>query len=100
MKTELNCPIFVHSIFRSSSTYIFNVFRRSKYKYYSFQQPLHEKNYLVSFGILSVGPIGVLVPLDKRYNLIMIHVGRQLQFWRIADAAKFDYIDSSGGNAL
>jgi hypothetical protein len=100
MRTEPNCPIFVHSIFRRASIYIFNVFRRSKYKYYSFQEPLHEKNYLVSFGISSVDPIGDLVPLDRRYNSSMIHVGRQLQFWRIADAAKFDCIDSSGGNAL
>ena len=45
MRTEPNCPIFVHSIFRSGSTYIFNVFRRSKYKYYSFQEPLHEATF-------------------------------------------------------
>ena len=100
MRTERNCPIFVHSVFRSGSVYIFNVFRRSKYKYYSLQEPLHEKNYLVSFGILSVDPIRDLVPLDRRYNSIIMYEGRQLQFWRIVDAAKFDCIDSRVGDAL
>jgi hypothetical protein len=35
-------PIFIHSLFRTGSTYIFNVFRRSSFNYISFQEPLHE----------------------------------------------------------
>jgi hypothetical protein len=35
-------PIFVHSLFRSSSTYWFHAFRRSEAGYYCYQEPLHE----------------------------------------------------------
>jgi hypothetical protein len=36
-------PIFVHSLFRSGSTYFFNVFRRSTSGYYCYQEPLNEQ---------------------------------------------------------
>ena len=35
-------PIFIHSLFRAGSTYIFNVFRRSSYQYWCYQEPLNE----------------------------------------------------------
>ena len=35
-------PIFVHSLFRSGSTYLFNVFRRSSAGYWCYQEPLNE----------------------------------------------------------
>ncbi len=35
-------PIFIHSLFRAASTYLFNVFRRSPAGYCCFQEPLHE----------------------------------------------------------
>lgn len=35
-------PIFIHSLFRAGSTYLFNVFRRSAADYYCYQEPLHE----------------------------------------------------------
>ncbi len=34
--------IFVHSLFRSGSTYLFQVFRRSPAGYWCYQEPLHE----------------------------------------------------------
>lgn len=34
-------PIFIHSLFRSGSTYFFHVFRRSPANYYCFQEALH-----------------------------------------------------------
>ena len=34
-------PIFIHSLFRSGSTYFFNVFRRSPAGYFCFQESLH-----------------------------------------------------------
>ncbi len=40
---NINCePIFIHSLFRSGSTYLSNVFRRSSTGYWCFQEPLHE----------------------------------------------------------
>tara|TARA_R110000787_G_scaffold215053_1_gene324106 strand:- start:3278 stop:4549 length:1272 start_codon:yes stop_codon:yes gene_type:complete len=38
-------PIFIHSLFRAGSTYIFNVFRRSKSGYWCYQEPFHESAY-------------------------------------------------------
>lgn len=35
-------PVFIHSLFRSGSTYIFKVFRRSAEGYWCYQEPLHE----------------------------------------------------------
>ena len=35
-------PIFIHSLFRAGSTYLFNVFRRSERGYWCYQEPLHE----------------------------------------------------------
>lgn len=35
-------PIFIHSLFRAGSTYLFMVFRRSSGGYWCYQEPLHE----------------------------------------------------------
>lgn len=35
-------PIFIHSLFRSGSTYLFQIFRRSAAGYWCYQEPLHE----------------------------------------------------------
>ena len=35
-------PIFIHSLFRAGSTYLFNVFRRSPAGYYCYYEPLNE----------------------------------------------------------
>ena len=35
-------PIFIHSLFRSGSTYLFHVFRRSSRGYWCYQEPVHE----------------------------------------------------------
>ena len=42
MKDQPSTPIFIHSLFRSGSTYMFNVFRRSEKKYWCYQEPLNE----------------------------------------------------------
>jgi len=34
--------IFIHSLFRSGSTYLFGVFRRSPSGYWAYQEPFHE----------------------------------------------------------
>ena len=40
-------PIFIHSLFRSGSTYFFNVFRRSSAGYYCFQEALHPATFFL-----------------------------------------------------
>lgn len=35
-------PIFVHSLYRSGSTYVFEAFRRSAAGYWCYQEPMHE----------------------------------------------------------
>jgi len=43
MTKNINSPIFIHSLWRTGSTYIFKVFRRAKdIKYYCYQEPIHE----------------------------------------------------------
>lgn len=36
------CPVFIHSLYRAGSTYIFSVFRRSDDGYYCYQEPENE----------------------------------------------------------
>ena len=38
----MTAPIFIHSLFRSGSTYIFNRFRHSSHRYWCYQEPLNE----------------------------------------------------------
>ena len=56
-------------------------------KVFRFSLPLalNEGNYFVSFGISSGDPLHELIPLDRRYDSILIHVERPLQFWGIVD---------------
>jgi lipopolysaccharide transport system ATP-binding protein len=56
-------------------------------KVFRFSLPLtlNEGHYLVSFGISSGNPLQELIPLDRRYDSVLIHVGRALQFWGIVD---------------
>ena len=42
MTSNATSPIFIHSLFRSGSTYIFNVFRDSEAGYWCYQEPLNE----------------------------------------------------------
>jgi hypothetical protein len=35
-------PVFVHSLWRTGSTYVFDVFRRSESGYFCYQEPIHE----------------------------------------------------------
>lgn len=39
-------PIFLHSLFRAGSTYMFEVFRRAPEGYHCFQEPMHEAAWL------------------------------------------------------
>lgn len=60
---------------------------------FRFSMPLNlnEGYYLVSFGISSGDPLKELMPLDRRYDSVLLHVGRSMQFWGIVDLeASFD----------
>jgi hypothetical protein len=47
MTSSMNkLPIFIHSLFRAGSTYLFMVFRRSAENYWCYQEPLHELAFL------------------------------------------------------
>lgn len=58
-----------------------------EFKVFKFSLPLNlnEGHYLVSFGISSGNPLQELIPLDRRYDSVLIHVGRTMQFWGIVD---------------
>ncbi len=52
MPEKTVAPIFIHSLWRAGSTYLFQVFRRSKTGYYCYQEPLHEYVLLNRFNKL------------------------------------------------
>ncbi|MCJ7926688.1 MAG: ABC transporter ATP-binding protein [Pantoea vagans] len=46
---------------------------------------LNEGQYLISFGVSSGNPELEMIPLDRRYDSIIIHVSKSMQFWGIID---------------
>lgn len=44
-ESDKSKPIFIHSLFRAGSTYLFQVFRRSDAGYCVYQEPLHETTF-------------------------------------------------------
>ena len=67
---------------------------------FSIPMTLNGGYYLISFGI-SAGPQENLVPLDRRYDSVLVTVERSMGFWGIADLqAEFDtYEDIANGAA-
>ena len=63
---------------------------------FSLPLALNEGDYLISFGVSSGDPLHTLTPLDRRYDSVLIHVSRAVQFWGIVDLqASFHCIDST-----
>jgi hypothetical protein len=42
MRRGTTDPVFIHALFRAGSTYLFNVFRRSNFGYFCYQEPENE----------------------------------------------------------
>lgn len=62
---------------------------------FSLPMALGDGHYMLSFGISSGNPPGELIPLDRRYDSVMIHVGNAAPFWGIVDFdASFRCVDS------
>lgn len=63
---------------------------------FSLPMALNEGHYLISFGVSSGNPSHELIPLDRRYDSVIIHVERTMQFWGIVDlGASFQLCDHS-----
>lgn len=54
---------------------------------------VNEGHYMVSMGISSGDPLSELVPLDRRYDAILVDVSRPMQFWGIVDL-KADFVST------
>lgn len=55
---------------------------------------LNEGHYLISFGVSSGDPNQSLTPLERRYDAVIVDVGRTVAFWGLADLrATFDVWD-------
>lgn len=70
--------------------------RAGDVKVFGFSLPLtlNEGHYLISFGVSAGDPLQELTPLDRRYDSVLLHVGRALQFWGIVDLeASFSYME-------
>jgi lipopolysaccharide transport system ATP-binding protein len=70
--------------------------RANEVKIFRFSLPMavNQGYYLISFGISAGDPIGELIPLDRRYDSVLLYVQRPIQFWGIADLnSAFDSID-------
>lgn len=54
---------------------------------FSFFMNLNQGDYLLSCGISAGNPLGEMMPLDRRYDAIMLHVSRKVEFWGLIDLA-------------
>lgn len=76
--------------------------RAGDVKVFRFSLPLalNEGHYLVSFGISAGDPQQELTPLDRRYDSVLLHVGRTQPFWGIVDLnASFTCLESHSKTA-
>jgi lipopolysaccharide transport system ATP-binding protein len=60
---------------------------------FSLEINLNQGHYLLSFGISTGNPAAELLPLDRRYDSVIINVGCKQPFWGLIDLnAEFDCI--------
>ncbi|MXN27657.1 ABC transporter ATP-binding protein [Delftia sp. CH05] len=65
---------------------------------FSLPVALNEGSYLISFGVSSGNPMQEIIPLDRRYDSLMIYVERPVPFWGIVDLkATFNCQESASG---
>lgn len=64
---DLHNPIYIHSLFRSGSTYVFNTFRKNEEEYLCYQEPFHE------YIGLSLFDKDKLLKIDEKTSLSLRH---------------------------
>lgn len=52
---------------------------------FSFPVNLNQGDYLLSFGISAGAPTTEMTPLDRRYDSIILHVSKAMEFWGVVD---------------
>jgi len=92
-------PIFIHSLFRSGSTYVFNKFRKSTL-FVCFQEPLHENillNKLTPNKILKSNDFNYLrhPKLDKPYFSELLPILKKVVKSISNDAIYFNFFDKN-----
>ena len=92
MKKNKQTPIFIHSLFRSGSTFVFNQFRKSASPYWCYQEPLHEK------AIFAKSDHEILLESDDSTAKVLRHpkLGKPY-FWELYEVAQtcLEFIDEN-----
>lgn len=52
---------------------------------FSFPLNLNQGDYLLSFGVSAGNPLEEMIPLDRRYDSVIFHVSKAMEFWGIID---------------
>lgn len=70
-------PVFIHSMFRAGSTYLFNVFRKSESGYWCYEEPTHE------LAFLAQDNPELLLQFDlKKMNDLLRHPQINIQYFQ------------------
>ncbi len=72
---------------------------RGDVRIFRFSMPLNlnSGDYLLSFGISAGDPQGEMTPLDRRYDSVILHVSKGMEFWGVVDLkAKFHAVNEGG----
>jgi len=81
--------VFIHSLFRSGSTYVFNVFRRSGLNYYCYQEPLNE--YLLNAGSESSKLLDNTDELQEYLRHPALEKSYFYEFFQVADKVAMNF---------
>ncbi|EIH9246919.1 O99 family O-antigen export ABC transporter ATP-binding subunit [Escherichia coli] len=52
---------------------------------FSFPLDLNRGDYMLSFGVSAGNPQSEMIPLDRRYDSVILHVRKKMEFWGIID---------------
>ncbi|EIQ6807769.1 O99 family O-antigen export ABC transporter ATP-binding subunit, partial [Escherichia coli] len=52
---------------------------------FSFPLDLNSGDYMLSFGVSAGNPQSEMIPLDRRYDSVILHVRKKMEFWGIID---------------
>jgi len=72
--------------------------KRGDVRIFKFSMPLNlnSGDYLLSLGISAGNPQGDMTPLDRRYDSVILHVNKGMEFWGVVDLQAEFYIVNDG----
>ena len=79
----MGSPVFIHSMFRAGSTYLFSVFRRAEEHYRCYYEPMHERVAWAATDVSRLTPGGSEAPKLRHPQLHKPYFQELSESWRL-----------------